>query len=231
MYWSRTGSPTDIILIFSLCLCWCAGGWLLVTHVFRIRPAERILAGLAAGFLLFIALSNLLANLLPILPAYWTSAVFILGIGLGAAWRSPIHPKLNWKDWQAWPQLAVLVGLTLLFTLIGNGLAIFDDYLHLPLVSAMAAGDIPPTFISTRRALRLPLRPACIRSRAGAFGRPLPLERLGFQQSLDDRDDHGSGLGLVPPHHRQLTSSRPGKFLLALPAELAGCCSWRQRSC
>src|SRR5205807_1675047 len=32
------------------------------------------------------------------------------------------------------------------FTLIGRGLSIFDDYQNLPQVSSMALGDIPPHF-------------------------------------------------------------------------------------
>src|SRR5690606_13353392 len=39
--------------------------------------------------------------------------------------------------------LALLIGV---FYFIGRGLAIFDDFAHLPTVSMMAAGDLPPHF-------------------------------------------------------------------------------------
>src|SRR5512140_3277252 len=72
------------------------------------------------------------------------AAVLILVAGLAAAWRGP---RLPWRaDLRAWPQLVVLAGLTLLFVMIGRGLALFDDYWHIPLISVMAAGDIPPHF-------------------------------------------------------------------------------------
>jgi hypothetical protein len=147
MYWSRTGNPFDIGIFILLCLAWSTGGWLIVTHAFRLRPVERLLSGITAGFLLFITLSNLLANLVQIPQAFWAGSMLVLAGGLLAAWRSKKEgPWLSLQDWRAWPQLAVLLILSLIFTLIGRGLAIFDDYLHIPLVSVMAAGDIPPHF-------------------------------------------------------------------------------------
>jgi hypothetical protein len=147
MYWSRTESPLDLLLYLALCLAWGSGGWLLVTHLFRVRPPERLLSGLAAGFILFITLSNLLSNLFPVSPAFWSAALLVLAGGLASAWRSSRRPWLDWRDLKlAGLQLAALLALTGLFSLIGRGLALFDDYLHIPLVSVMAAGDIPPHF-------------------------------------------------------------------------------------
>ncbi|HEX9027705.1 MAG TPA: hypothetical protein VF823_00940 [Anaerolineales bacterium] len=144
MYWSRTGSILDI-LIWSLELAgaWL-GGWLLVRALFVLKPRERLVTGLSAGLLLFIVLTNLLVHFISLPLACAGAAVLILVAGLAAAWRGPRHP---WRaDLRAWPQLVVLAGLTLLFVMIGRGLALFDDYLHIPLVSVMAAGDIPPHF-------------------------------------------------------------------------------------
>ena len=37
MYWSRTGSPIEMLLFLVQCLAWTVGGWLWVTHAFRLR--------------------------------------------------------------------------------------------------------------------------------------------------------------------------------------------------
>ena len=146
MYWSRTGNLADSVLFLLLCLIWWLGGWLAVRHSFRLRASERLLSGLATGFLAFIGLANLLAHVLPLTLAFWVASLLVLAVGLLAAWRSSERPWLDREDLRFWPQLAALLGLTFLFTLIGRGLALFDDYLHLPLVSTMASGDIPPHF-------------------------------------------------------------------------------------
>jgi hypothetical protein len=150
MYWSRTGSTIEIVLFLLQCLTWTIGGWLWVTHAFQLRSTERLLAGLAAGLLMFITASNLLAHFLLLPAAFWAAALLVLlsGIGIGRSSRNR-HPGRLWldrADLRAWPQLAALLSLTLLFTSIGRGLAIFDEDVHIPLVSVMAAGDIPPHF-------------------------------------------------------------------------------------
>ena len=148
MYWSRTGNSLDFILFVFQCLLWWSGGWLLVTHAFSLGRRERLVTGLAAGLLLFITLSNLLAPFLPLTAAFWTAAVLVLLGGLVAAWHGSRqgHPWVEWSDWRTWEQPITLLVLTLFLTFIGRGLAVFDEYLHIPLVSTMAAGDIPPHF-------------------------------------------------------------------------------------
>jgi len=42
--------------------------------------------------------------------------------------------------------VAALIFLTFIFTAIGRGLLLFEDYQNLPTISLMARGDIPPTF-------------------------------------------------------------------------------------
>jgi hypothetical protein len=70
--------------------------------------------------------------------------------GLAAGFARP-----GWLAWGAQTRLFVagqgvlllfLVLLTLFFGQINRGLAIFDDYHNLPLISLMAAGDVPPHF-------------------------------------------------------------------------------------
>ncbi len=155
MYWSRTDNLLDLILYLLLTASWALGGYLLVSSAFYLRRAERLVTGLAAGLLLFITLSNLLANLLPLTPAYWLSAISILLAGLFAA-RLAVPGQVTWPARLAglkntlrlilstihYPLATAL--LTVLFTFIHRGLALFDEYLHIPLVSTMAAGDIPP---------------------------------------------------------------------------------------
>jgi hypothetical protein len=146
MYWFRELNPLALASFFLLCLMWATGGWLLAGHVFRLRPSERLLSGLAAGFLLFITLSNLLANLLPVPAAFWLASGVCLGAGLLAAARSRLRPRIPWSDLRHWQPVAAMLLLAVFLTLLQRGLALFDEYLHMPLISAMAAGDIPPHF-------------------------------------------------------------------------------------
>jgi hypothetical protein len=146
MYWSLTDNPLDLCLTLLLSASWGLGGWLLVRHAFHLRTNERLPVGLAAGFVLFIGLSGLLAIALPVPLAFWGAALLVLLGGCVAAWRSQGKPWLSLEDLRAWPILLGLLGVTILYTLILRGQAIFDEYLHLPLISIMAAGDIPPHF-------------------------------------------------------------------------------------
>jgi hypothetical protein len=129
-----------------MCALWWVGGWLICSHAFRLRSRERLLTGGATGMLLFIAWSNLLARVLPLMVAWWGGATLVLLVGGVVAWRSKRGPFLPLGDLRAWPQLVALVALAALFAAINRGLAIFDDYHNLPLVSVMAAGDVPPHF-------------------------------------------------------------------------------------
>ena len=145
MYWSRTGSSTDL-LVFSLLfgISWL-GGWLLVTHSGRLRSRERLTGGLAIGILLSLLLINALAHFLNVLYAFILSPVLVLALGAIAAWRSK-QAWFNFRDLKAWPQILAVAAMTVVLTLILRGLAIWDDYHNLPLVSTMAAGNIPPHF-------------------------------------------------------------------------------------
>ena len=153
MYWLRDFHFISLLLYASLSLCWAVGGWLIISHAFRLRSSERLITGLATGFLLFIALANLLANFLPLSAAFWSAAVLILSGGLFLAWRSPRRFDLrgrdlwlDWRDLTCWGQLLSMVLLTAVFSFIQRGLAVFDEYQHLPMISIMGAGDLPPHF-------------------------------------------------------------------------------------
>jgi hypothetical protein len=138
---------------FTILFLWALGGWLIAARLFKTAPHERGLLGLGLGVILANWAANWLARLMPPLAAFWLSAVLIVGLGLSAAWflqpkerRTPreilsdIFPpeSLQLRQW-------VVFGIIFfVFTLIGRGLGIFDDYQNLPPVSTMAAGDIPP---------------------------------------------------------------------------------------
>ncbi len=145
MYWSRTGNPTDFLMIGILCLIWALGGCLLAAGSGRFRRREYWMAGIASGWLLFILLGNLLAHFLDSYIAFLLSGILILALGAWLFRRSGRRFFLR-SDLLIWPQVLALLGLTLLFTLIMRGLGVGDDYAHLPLVSSMAAGDIPPHY-------------------------------------------------------------------------------------
>jgi hypothetical protein len=145
-YWTRTGNWVDIISFLILCLLWSVGGVLIISRSFRLKVHERLLAGIATGFLLFIVLSNLLGQLLPLSVAYWVGAGIIFLAGVVFWLFSKEKLWLNSGLLKEWPQLVALFAIVLGFTLVLRGLAIFDDYYHLPMISVMATGDIPPHF-------------------------------------------------------------------------------------
>ena len=146
MYFSRTGNIFDLIVWLVLAGMFWLGGLLLVTCAFRLHKRERLISGLAVGFLLFIVLNNLWSNFVPYSYAVWGSSVSVFGLGLIAWGKSQKKTSLLNLDSFSWPQLIAMIGLIILFTLMNRGLAILDDYHNLPLVSMIAAGDVPPHF-------------------------------------------------------------------------------------
>ncbi|HEX8992345.1 MAG TPA: hypothetical protein VF784_11765 [Anaerolineales bacterium] len=132
----------ELIPVAAWAALWAAGGWLLVRALFRLRSGEVELVGLATGLILEIWLSNLLAHALSIAVASWLAALLLCAAGGAAAVMS--RERLRW--YSTWQQWFLLGSLFLIFTLIGRGLGIFDDYQNLPTVSLMATGDVPPHF-------------------------------------------------------------------------------------
>jgi hypothetical protein len=63
MYWLISFEPASIALFILECLVWSVGGWLIVSHVFKLRSQERLMVGIATGFLLFIGCANLFAHI------------------------------------------------------------------------------------------------------------------------------------------------------------------------
>lgn len=139
-----SGNPLTLLLLLPWTALWLAGGVLLAWGAFRLRPNEVIIAGLAVGWLVQVWLANLLCLVLPVPLASWLSAagVFLAGafVALRVGWRRLERPQISL------PQLLILAAITYIFFSAARGLAIFDDFAHLPTVSLMAAGDVPPHF-------------------------------------------------------------------------------------
>ena len=144
--WLSTLNAASLLATAAACLGWAVGGWLVGHAWTALRPGERLLGGMAAGFVAYLTLVNLLTPLLGLWAASLGAAALILATGLWAAWRARITPAELRADLRDWPQVVILLALTLVFELAQRGVSLFDEYLHLPLVSIMGTGSIPPRF-------------------------------------------------------------------------------------
>ena len=123
---------------------WIIGGYWIVRFAFRLPEREQVIPGVALGIIVDTWLANLLSLILPIDTAFWLAAALTLLLGAAFAWASPFQ---NWiKISIPWGKVVSFFVLTYIFTMVSRGLAIFDDYAHLPTLSIMAAGDLPPHF-------------------------------------------------------------------------------------
>ncbi len=145
MYWSRTGSELAVLGWLLTTAVWWLGGWALATHAFRLVRGERLLAGFGLGLAGWLWAANLLAHWLAPSAAFLGGALLVAAAGLVLA-LSQREIRLDWRDLEAWPLLGAGLLLGWLFLRVSQGLAIFDDYMHLPLISTMAAGNIPPQY-------------------------------------------------------------------------------------
>ncbi len=126
-------------------LTWSLGGWLFVTFGLRLPRRYRWALGMAFGLVSQVWLANLLARIFPAPTAFWLAAVAILALGLILIpWKKgrSLFAELSLPV----GQLLLFLALAALFTAIGRGLNLFDDYQNLPTVSLLASGDIPPHF-------------------------------------------------------------------------------------
>ena len=132
----------EFLPVLLWCVLWAAGGVLLAAALFHLRRSEIAMVGLGMGLILETWAANLLAHAMPTDVAFWLATFFVFGAGITSALlsRRGLRIEVSWRQW------CLLGALTLLFTLIGRGLAIFDDYQNLPTISLMAAGDVPPHF-------------------------------------------------------------------------------------
>ena len=138
------GNTLLLLLAFG---AWAAGGWLLAGYAFSLHRHERVLVGLAFGIVSANWLANLLSQILPVPQSFWLSGLLLLvaGLALSQPWKSAAALAAEVKS--SFPYLAWLLILTFIFTMAGRGLAIFDEFQTIPLVSLLAAGEIPPKFV------------------------------------------------------------------------------------
>ena len=143
-------SPTlqnliDILPFFLWSSLWILGGVWMVQATFNLHRHEQVITGITIGLAIETLLANMLSWVIPVPQSFWVSAVavFIGGLalilkksGIRSIYQIPIYPG----------QLVLLLFLIYLFTSIGRGLAILDDYAHLPTLSLLASGEIPPRF-------------------------------------------------------------------------------------
>lgn len=138
-------SELQIFPLLLLFLFWGVGGWLMTLRWFDLERHERGLVGFGIGLIVANWLGNFTVRFLPMSTAFWASAILTLALGLLSAWPLNRDLLLRWRNirWSTW---LIFISAAVIFTLIGRGLGMLDDFQNLPLSSLMAAGDIPPHF-------------------------------------------------------------------------------------
>ena len=135
----------DKLLFLLWLLTWTFGGLLLASATFHLPRRLIFGVGLTLGAVTQVWFANLLGFFLPAPVAFWGGALITLALGLIFSWPLNLD-KLRQLLPASWGQILALLLLTYIFTAIGRGLLLFEDYQNLPTISLMARGDIPPTF-------------------------------------------------------------------------------------
>ena len=129
------------------CILWGAGGILLIRGVFKLEKSEFLIVGLGAGLIIESWIANILGRFLDPLLAFWLAAILTF-LGGFSFCLSLFRKKTRFKDifpLVSWQWLTFLV-LFYVFFMIARGMSIWDEFKTFPLVSMIAAGDIPPHF-------------------------------------------------------------------------------------
>ena len=143
MYWFRDSSYLGIFLWSACALMWSIGGTWLTTALFNLQKHESPILGFGVGLVIYLWLANILGHFLSPDLAFLLPAPVILLLGFITKRRNP--KKGNGISLRIiLVQAFIFLILTGFFTLIGRGLAIFDERKNLSLISLMANGDIPP---------------------------------------------------------------------------------------
>ena len=144
MYWFRQ-NPIEFLPWLLIAALWIIGGWLLVTHAFRLDKRERLISGVGLGLMAYLWTANVLVHWLPANYAFTGAGVLIFLLGAASAWKSK-KPVLNWQDLAVWKALLIGLILVAIIVRIGKGISLFDEHKNLSLISTMAAGNIPPRY-------------------------------------------------------------------------------------
>jgi len=127
-------------------LAWSAGGLLLADSVFRLPRRLIFGVGLALGAVTQAWFANLLGLVLPAPYPFLGGALVTLALGLAFAWPLSLAKLRRALLPESWGQVLAFLLLVYVFTAIGRGLGLFDDYQNLPTISLLARGEIPPRF-------------------------------------------------------------------------------------
>jgi hypothetical protein len=135
----------NLIVLGIWIVLWAIGGVWLTRMAFHLEERALLPVGLLSGLLLQTVLANLLAQLVPLNLASWLAAVGVFVAGL------MLMVRYGMKKWDWLPpilpgQWLLLMGLFLFSFAMQRGLALFDDFAHLPTVSLLATGAVPPHF-------------------------------------------------------------------------------------
>lgn len=119
---------------------------MIIISLFSVNSEEKLLLGAAAGLVLENWLANILSRLVGVQWGFWLAPLFVFLTGALIAYKSGEYKNLSLRKIFLTVEAFWLLALIILFTMIGRGLPIFDDFQNLPTISRMAAGDVPPHF-------------------------------------------------------------------------------------
>jgi hypothetical protein len=146
MYWFRESNIFGFIPWLIIALVLTLSGWLIATHAFNLEKKQRLLIGFGLGLVIYLWLLNLIGRWFEPRFAYILPAFIVLVIGLMFAWRSG-EPLFDISDIKISPLFFLVLGLLIYTVLIERGLGIYDDYHHLPAISTIGAGNLPPKYM------------------------------------------------------------------------------------
>ncbi|GAB4581847.1 MAG: hypothetical protein Fur0022_45980 [Anaerolineales bacterium] len=150
MYWFRTDSPLSILIWLTVAVFWGTGGWLAVASTFKLKMGENLFLGFGIGLSGYLSFANVLGHWFPPDVTFLGAGgvVFLSGLGFWALQhrKNPLRFVESFDIRSALPLFVAMAGLTWVFLRISEGVGMFDEFTHLPLISTLAAGDIPPRF-------------------------------------------------------------------------------------
>ena len=136
----------NLIFVTLWALLWGIGGILVVVNLFSLEKDEIFFAGLAAGLITETWLANVFGHWLPTTLAFWIASIVVFIAGMTCAFRYRKAFRGQIRGILLPGPILLFFAIVILFTMIGRGLPVFDDFQNLPTVSRLAAGDIPPHF-------------------------------------------------------------------------------------